>query len=55
MDQDDTEILERALMVQAKNGRLVLRRKVWINGVGYDPAVYVLQHAGPAPESNADT
>ena len=48
-DQDDSELIEMALTRQARHGKLVLRNRVWINGIGYNPATYILTHVGPAP------
>jgi len=48
--QDDSELLEHALTEQSHHGRLVLRRRICINGIAYDPATYMLTHIGPAPD-----
>jgi len=46
----DDDILVEVLRRYQKNGRLVLRKRVVIDGRIYDPAVYKLTHAGPAPK-----
>ena len=46
----DDDILIDVLRRYQKNGRLVLRKRVVIDGRVYDPAVYTLTHAGPAPK-----
>lgn len=49
MAQDDSDILEAALKAIHGKGCLVLRRRVEINGIGFAPGSYVLQHVGPVP------
>ena len=53
--QDDSELVEAALNIIAKHGRLILRRRVWVGGIAYDPAVYQLGHLGPAPYNEVGT
>jgi hypothetical protein len=48
----DDDILIEVLRRYNKKGRLVLSKRVVIDGRVFEPAIYTLTHAGPAPKDD---
>lgn len=54
LKQDDTELVEKVLTVMSKQGSLVARKYMMVNGVSYYPGHYYLAYAGPLTDEKAD-